>query len=326
MGNPVGDLFQGAGDIMGNLSGQDAAQPYYGQIGGNLDDWLMYTKGLDPNQIKDQGQSAFTNISTDPTTRDAQMQALAELSQIGREGGLDPQSKAAIDQAMSTNAAQENSRRQAMLQNFQARGLGGSGADIASELQADQSDANSGAMASEQAAADARTRAMSAMGQAGNLAGNIRGQDWSEAARRAEALDSVNRFNAEQSGNRYKAEAEKSQLMGQPINSYDDYLSKQAAQAYATAAAPYKFAGQMGGDIASSAASGYGYGGGGGGSGGGGGGMGMGGMNFGQLGNMMGGMGGGGGGGGGGQDWGYANYNYSQAPQMMDENGNWMGG
>jgi hypothetical protein len=60
-------------------------------------------------------------------------------------------------------------------------------------------------MAGAQNASDARSRAIAAMAKSGQMAGDIRGQQFSEQAARAQSQDAINRFNASQRGSAYMA-------------------------------------------------------------------------------------------------------------------------
>jgi hypothetical protein len=139
--------------------------------------------------------SSFNSVSSDPRLKDAQMSALSKLQQLG-EGGLTLQDKADLQQIQDANAAREKGNRQAILQNLAARGMGGSGAELAANLSNQQDSATRNASQSLNVAAQAQKRALDAVIQSGQLGGQIREQDFSEAARKAEAQDAIRRFNA----------------------------------------------------------------------------------------------------------------------------------
>ncbi len=149
---------------------------------------------------EEAGPSAYENIRSlsDPTLRLAQMGALRQLQETGGAGGLDLGSRVALNQAAADTARRERGSREAILQQMAMRGAGGSGASLAAQLANQQGAAERNAMSGEQAAADARARALAATAQSGELAGGIRGQDWGEASQRAGALDALSRFNASQ--------------------------------------------------------------------------------------------------------------------------------
>lgn len=176
-------------------------QGYANTINDYGNDVISAANNLNPDSLT----SAFQGISTDPSTRQAQMQALSQLSSIANQGGLDPQSRAALFQAQASQEGTEQAQRAAALNRLAAQGQGNSGATINALMAAQQGGANREAMAGVQAAGDARTRAMQALGQMGSMAGNIRGQDWNQAAQRASALDEMNRARYEGNLGKYNA-------------------------------------------------------------------------------------------------------------------------
>ncbi len=150
------------------------------------------------NSNPEVGRSAYEGITTDPRLRDAQMSALQGLAEEGRAGGLTIQSRAALNEANALQAQRERGSREAILQSMAQRGMGGSGTELAAALQNQQGSADRSALAGTQAAADARSRALQAMAQSGDLAGGIRGQEFGEKAQQASARDARERFNASQ--------------------------------------------------------------------------------------------------------------------------------
>lgn len=238
--------------------------------------------------------SHFSELSTDPTTRAAQMKALTQLGQVAGQGGYDTQSQQATAAALNQANANERSQRGAILQNAQSRGLGGSGAELAGLLGAQQGNANTAQAGSLQAGSDARNRALASLANYGNLAGNIRGQDYSQAADAARAEDSRDVANANVSAQRANAQLAKLGLLGKARGTIISTDNAKAAQAIAEGTG----VGQAIGSIPDTIISAEGGGGGGGGGGG-----------------MMSGLsslgGGGGGGGGGGSGFNASNFSGS---------------
>lgn len=114
----------------------------------------------------------------------ATMRALMSLYQ---QGGMDPQARAALAQANQATASQEQMQRQALVQNYAMRGMGGGGTQLAAQLANQQGAANRNNMAGTQVAGDARTRALQGLYQSANIGGQIRGQE-----------DAFEQFNARQ--------------------------------------------------------------------------------------------------------------------------------
>lgn len=159
----------------------------------------MSTGQLDPQmeQAVNQEATKLASINLDPSSREAEMQALSKLQQISAEGGLDAQAKQKEYEAMNTANANEAGQQGAIMQNFAARGIGGSGAQLAAELSADQGSANRAASQGQQSASDAEQRALSALTQSASLGSSINNQDYNQAAQKAQAQDAINRFNTQ---------------------------------------------------------------------------------------------------------------------------------
>lgn len=198
LGGPVGGaLGGGLGSVLGGLF-SDA--PDYTSIYGSLnvpDAQTLINAGK-------LGPTAYDQVKEDPATRAAQMQALAYLQNVGTQNGMDLQSQVAQREAM--NAANQNdaANRAAVLNNMAMRGMRGGGAELAAQLSGAQSSAQANAMAGQRAAADARTRALQSMMGAGQLGGQVRGQDWSNATDRAAARDRIAQFNAQNARSAYE--------------------------------------------------------------------------------------------------------------------------
>jgi hypothetical protein len=75
--------------------------------------------------------------------------------------------------------------------------LGGSGLELLAQLQNQQDSATRASARDTDVAAQAQQRALDALIQGGTVAGNIRNQDFNEAAQRANAQDAAARFNAQ---------------------------------------------------------------------------------------------------------------------------------
>lgn len=143
-----------------------------------------------------QGTSAQDKIALDPSTRAAQMSALSQLTDITANQGMDAQEKNQIQQALNQVNANTRGQTGAILQNAAARGVGGSGASLAAELEAAQAGANNASSEAMNAQAQASQRALAALSQQGGLAGSIHSQDYSQQLNAANANDAINQFNA----------------------------------------------------------------------------------------------------------------------------------
>lgn len=187
---PWGALAGGAiGGLTGLLGGDSGITP------------------LTPEEIASMqaGNTEFDKIRMDPGAMNAWTGALRQMQGVAGQNGMDLQSRVAQRQAQAMAAQHEQMQRQALLQQAGSAQRYGSGGLLAAQMGAQQGGFNTVGMAGAQNAADARTRAIQAMAMSGNMAGNIRGQQFGEAAARAQSQDAINRFNASQRGNAYMA-------------------------------------------------------------------------------------------------------------------------
>lgn len=144
--------------------------------------------------LRNLQESADQMAPEDSRLKKQQMAALEEMYRIAMAGGMDPQSRAALLQAQNQTAAAERGARGAIVQNAQARGVGGSGVEFGASLANQQGAATRGSLAGTNAAGDARMRALQAMSGSQQGYGQVRGQDLDvERARKQ-----VEMFNAAQ--------------------------------------------------------------------------------------------------------------------------------
>ena len=157
---------------------------------------LKYLGDFDPRleQALTLQDTAMEQVAADPRLQAQQMAALESIAGMtGQE--MTPAEQAALMQIRRGAAAEAQAKQGQILQNMQARGLGGSGAELIAKLKAAQSGADrQGAMGLD-VAKQAQQRALQAMSQQGQLAGNIHAQDVGEQERLAAARDVVNKFN-----------------------------------------------------------------------------------------------------------------------------------
>lgn len=150
------------------------------------------------------GQSAFEGIQTDPMLESAQSGALGQVSELA-ETGSGAQDRAALSRLANMAARRQRAGAAGIEADMAARGQAGSGLDYATRAQL-ASDTNQrigeGSLGVAGQAADRRANAILAKG---DLAGRMRGQQYSEKANAAKARDDIMRYNAQSrdSTNRY---------------------------------------------------------------------------------------------------------------------------
>jgi hypothetical protein len=190
-----GEAAGAVGGIIGYAHGGDqrdkAARDYQNAI----DAYLHLNPEIKAQQA---GSSAYNGISVDPSTRDAQLQALQQLQNVYKSGGMDNTYRAQMAAANQDAGNTSRAMNAAVQNNAAQRGLASSGQSIAAQRSNAQASANQAAMMNAQALAGAQQRQMGAIGAAGQLGGQMRGQDFGQAAQRADANDAISRFNANQ--------------------------------------------------------------------------------------------------------------------------------
>jgi len=143
----------------------------------------------------DLGPSEMGNVYQDPRLKEAQLQALRGLQERG-QGGFSVEEQAALQKTLGEASAEERANREAIMQNMRARGTASGGQELAAQLSNQQASANRGSQAALDIDAMAKKRALEATMQGGQLAGQIGEQDFSQAAKRAQARDAIAEFNA----------------------------------------------------------------------------------------------------------------------------------
>lgn len=150
-------------------------------------------------QVIRQGSSEMEGISLDPRSKEAQIQALLELQDIGNEGGMRLSDKAKMNQMMGEIQSAEKGSRDRIEQEMREKNQFGGGAELAMKLANQQNAAQAANQMGLGLNAQAQDRAFQAILEAGKLGGNINAQDFDQQARVKAAQDEINRFNAQNS-------------------------------------------------------------------------------------------------------------------------------
>lgn len=164
---------------------------------------LLYTpedyqmiSGATPIQYEQMPQLDARTVDIDPTTRNAQLAALQDLTARADEG-LSAQDR--YNFALNRRNAEMAARGQqgAIRESMRRRGMSGTGLEAVLAQQAAQGNMENLALSqAQQAAANANMR-MQATGAMGALAGNIRGQDFEQEMTNTDILNAFAKFNSE---------------------------------------------------------------------------------------------------------------------------------
>lgn len=145
--------------------------------------------------VQNQNPTEYNNISLDPATRAAQMQALQQYTDIANGGGLDAESKLALQQAIDATNAQSRGAQGAIMNQAQAMGQGGGDFALTQRAIAAQGASNNAATQGLQAAAIAEANKRAALDAMANIGGSINASDFGQGAAKAQAQDIINAGN-----------------------------------------------------------------------------------------------------------------------------------
>lgn len=148
---------------------------------------------IDPISQRTLDRSMYTGMPGSFGGRDLEDEALADMAEISRGGGLGAQGRAAMEEARLQSAAQANRTNAAIQSNAARRGMGGAGSVVAQQV-AQQGANQNASLAGMQAAAAAENRRLGATQALGGMAGAAEGRRTAAAMERARQLDAINRY------------------------------------------------------------------------------------------------------------------------------------
>lgn len=119
------------------------------------------------------------DLRGDPALRQAQLQALGQMQEWSR-GGLTQADRGMLDASRGRDEQASSAQREALTQQAQARGVGGSGLDFAMQQQATQQGQQQSSDREATAMASAQQRALQAAQQSAQIGSATRQQDASD--------------------------------------------------------------------------------------------------------------------------------------------------
>lgn len=142
------------------------------------------------------GPSSMEGIALDPAYKQAQMNALNKLMNITENNGQDAQFLADSNRLQNDVNSNLQGNTGAIQQNMATRGLSGGMSELVSKQMAAQQAANRQSQMGLDINAQAQQRALQSLMNQGQLGGQMSQQDFSQQSAKAQAADSINRFNA----------------------------------------------------------------------------------------------------------------------------------
>lgn len=152
---------------------------------------------LDPIQAQQilADETMWKDFAAPPELKAQQYKVLDKLGQIADAGGLDMQAKARLEKIAMEEGQAERGAREAIMQKAAAQGRAGGGLDLAQRLISQQGAATRASSRGTEVAAEAEKRALEALMQQGQMAGQMRSQETDEQARLAQARQAIQQFN-----------------------------------------------------------------------------------------------------------------------------------
>ena len=148
----------------------------------------------DEYMTEDLGPSEMQGITSDPRYREMELSALRDLENQSRDGFSATDRAAMARTEMEANRANRG-RQGAIMQNMQARGMGGSGMDLVAQMSSAQDANDMEALRSLEREGQAQELRQGATARMGSMATGLQGRDFSQAAQKAQAADRVAAFN-----------------------------------------------------------------------------------------------------------------------------------
>jgi hypothetical protein len=158
------------------------------QAVGELTPEIEQAISVDPTELQ--------KVTTDPRFQQAQMQALANLENKAKQGGLDLSGQATLEGIKMDLAREARGKNAAIQQEMRQRGLGGSGSELAARLAATQASADQAGQQGLNLAALAQRQATENLGQMSNLARQMQQDELSRKSDAARAQDMIKQSNA----------------------------------------------------------------------------------------------------------------------------------
>lgn len=204
LGGIAGNIFDNGDEDKQRQAMQDALKAIQGVDVPNIDEQKLALENYESaGELTPEMEAAIkadpslmAGISTDPRLKDAQLQALTQMQQLGTTG-LTSQDREALNQERRQTAQDANAQDQSILQNMASRGMAGGGAELAARLNSAQASANRAGQQGDSIASMAQQKALQAMAQAGSMGGQMQQQEFNQKSAQAQAQDAINMFNTQ---------------------------------------------------------------------------------------------------------------------------------
>ena len=141
-----------------------------------------------------QARSGMSDITTDPKYKEHELAALRELEDQA-QNGFTARDRADMQRTENQVNRANKGRIASIMQNQQARGMGGGGMDLMAQLQSSQNSNEIAAMRALEQEGMMQDRKSAATMNLGNMSSQLQNRDFGQEAAKAQAQDAINRFN-----------------------------------------------------------------------------------------------------------------------------------
>lgn len=159
---------------------------------------MVYNGHMSPEQAQAYlaERVDFDNVQGNQQGRQAQQMALDSLMEMGQGDGFTDADRALMQRLQTQNNAQARGAREAIMQNMEARGAGGSGASLLAQLTAQQQQAQQQAQQGMDMAGMAQERALQALQAGGSMGSQMDQQRFAQQMAQQQAKQAQDQFNA----------------------------------------------------------------------------------------------------------------------------------
>lgn len=193
------ELAGPTGELLGSALGDLIASGNYAKIQQMLEELKAQYAGLPgvkPVGPVPVGQSQLGSVVVDPRYGGAENEALRQLMGLANAGGMSAADKSKFEQSKLAGLAVSRGMRGASADSLKRRGLYSSGAEISSDLAAQQAGVNTAYQGDVATSAAASERALEALKAGGGLANQLASRDLTQKDMAAAANDRISQFNA----------------------------------------------------------------------------------------------------------------------------------
>ena len=188
--------IQVAGSIIGHLIEQGKEKEAWAILEKARSEYGSITpETLQQSSMDVLGPTEMQKISVDPRFQQAQLESLDQTRAMQEGGGFLDEDRSNLHRVRQETARAASARNAQLREEMNARGIGGSGAELAMRLASNQAEAEQAGQAGLDISGQAQRRYFDAIRERARMAGQMRDQSFGEQAQVAAAQDRINQYN-----------------------------------------------------------------------------------------------------------------------------------